>query len=445
MLDTPIPEIPIPQEIPIKETTVPSSSAARDSNCAMSRQSFLVGAFLGIPFLLAGCARTSTSASAPPSPPPVEVEVAKVVSQPLIEYREFTGRTAAIHAVEIRARVSGYLRENPQSVGGGNPNLDADATPTANPDGTPQPEVVVKEGDQIEEGTLLFVVDPRPYELALQQGTGNLKAAEARLKQANQELSRFIGLREDNAIAQAEYEQAVASVADLQGQIENLRATVARSQLDLEFTRVRSPISGLLGRTLVTRGNLVVADTTILTTVVSTAPIYVDFDVDEQSVLEYRSRMRAGQVESARETRIPIKLGLANESGYPHSGVIDFVNNITDPNTGNTRVRGTFENRDGVLSPGLFARIRAPFSGEYQALLVPTKSIGMDQQGRYVMVVANNRVERRGVVTGEIVGGMTAIRSGIAADDTVVTAGLQKIRPGAEVRIARQDAAGDVQ
>jgi multidrug efflux system membrane fusion protein len=286
-------------------------------------------------------------------------------------------------------------------------------------------------------GDLLFVIDPRPYVLALQQSQGSLTAAEARLKQANQDLARVEELLTRNASSRADYDQAVAAVAELVGQIENLKATVARHELDLEFTRVRSPIKGLLGRSQVTPGNLIVADTTILTTVVSADPIYVDFDVDEQSLLNYRKRILAGEVESARNTQIEIRLGLANEVGFPHVGTIDFVNNTTNPNTGNTQVRAKFDNSSGVLSPGLFARIQVPFSAPYEAVLVPASAIAMDQQGRYVMIVgSDNKVVRRGVELGRLLDGETVIRQGVSAGEVVVTSGLQKIRPGATVRLS---------
>lgn len=180
------------------------------------------------------------------------------------------------------------------------------------------------------------------------------------------------------------------------------------------------------------------ADVTILTTVVSTEPIYVDFDVDEQSLLDYRMRMRQGEVEGAREGSISVGLALANEVGYPHQGVINFVDNRTDPSTGNTRVRATFDNQQGILSPGLFARVQVPFTAKYNAVLVPTEALGMDQQGQYVMVVEDDQVSRRSVTPGSIHDGLTVIRQGLALDEMVVTSGLQKIRPGSHVKIAVQ-------
>ncbi|WP_052031984.1 efflux RND transporter periplasmic adaptor subunit [Novipirellula maiorica] len=404
---------------------------------------------------VAGCQSQDAPPPSAPAMPVPEVETAQATTRAIVDYREYTGRTAAMNSVEIRARVSGYLLQSPRSADSERtqfsglaraessnraPSSEAtDAEGTGTSEGSADrsiPEVSVNEGDLVKKGDLLFMIDPQPYELALQQSKGSLEAAEARLEQANKDLARSDALLDRNATSAAEYDQAVATVAELRGQIENLRATVARNQLDLEYTRVRSPIDGLLGRTLVTSGNLVAADSTILTTVVSVDPIYVDFNVDEQSVLDYRTRMLEGEVKDARQATISIRLGLANEVGFPHEGTINFVNNITDPTTGNTLVRGTFDNDTGILSPGLFARIQAPFSSEYNAVLIPTKAIGMDQQGRYVMVVGDgNKVQRRSITMGDIVDDKTVIREGIEAGETVVTSGLQKIRPGSEVRL----------
>jgi len=286
---------------------------------------------------------------------------------------------------------------------------------------------------------LLFVIDPKPYELGLQQSLGSLTASEARLKQANNELTRSEKLLDSNSISRAEYDESFASVADLRGQIQSLEATANRNQLDLDYTQVRSPIDGMLGQTLVTPGNLVAADSTVLTTVVAVNPIYVEFEVDEQSVLDYRTRMLDGKVKNARKAEIAVRMGLANDEGFPWEGVIDFVNNTTDPGTGNTRIRATFQNNTGILSAGLFARVQVPFSAEYEAVRVPTKAIAMDQQGRHLMVVGDdNRVLRRAVKLGPIEGDMTVIREGVNAGEKVVTSGLQKIRTGAEVRIASE-------
>lgn len=371
--------------------------------------------------LLIGCNSKGSPLTLQPPPPP-EVAVAEAATSKITEFREYTGRTSAVESVEVHARVSGYVTETPRR------KINDDSTRN----------VTVEEGKLVKKGDLLFVIDAKPYELALKQSLGSLTASGARLKQAESELTRSDTLLKSNSVSQTDYDQAFASVAELRGQIESLKATAARNQLDLEYTQVYSPIDGLLGQTSVTAGNLVVADSTILSTVVAVQPIYVHFEIDEQSVLDYRTRMLEGKVKSARDGKITVGLGLANDKGFPQEGVIDFVNNITDPGTGNTRVRATFDNNTGILSPGLFARIRAPFSAEYEAVLVPTKSIAMDQQGRHVMVVGDDRMAlRRAVQLGPIEGDMTVIREGVKPGERVVTSGLQKIRQGVEVSISK--------
>ena len=370
--------------------------------------------------LLVGCSNKLPATSQPP-PPEVTVIQASILN--IVEYREFTGRTSAVDTVEVRARVSGYLLQTPRMRTNDDLRM----------------KVTVVEGTLVKKGDLLFVIDPKPYELGLQQSLGSLTASKAKLKQAKNELTRSEKLIDSNSISRAEYDESFASVADLQGQIQSLEATANRNQLDLDYTQVRSPIDGMLGQTLVTPGNLVAADSTVLTTVVAVNPIYVEFEVDEQSVLDYRTRMLDGKVKNAREAEIAVRMGLANEEGFPWEGVIDFVNNTTDPGTGNTRIRATFQNNTGILSAGLFARVQVPFSAEYEAVRVPTKAIAMDQQGRHLMVVGDdNRVLRRAVKLGPIEGDMTVIREGVKNGEKVVTSGLQKIRPDTDVTIASE-------
>ncbi len=376
-----------------------------------------------------------------------EVDTVKAITQSIVDYREFTGRTAAVQSVEVRVQVNGYLLQSPQPQLPTVPSAQVSEMPSSGdsiPDSRSGSEknltnspfgVTVREGERVKIGTPIFEIDPAPYRFALAQAEGTFAATQAQLKRLSLDLARAKDLRNSNSISQAEYDLTVANEAEIVGQLETLRATVDRAKLNLQFTQVVSPIDGLLGRTIVTNGNLVTADSTILTTIVSTDPIHAYFDVDEESLLDYRSRTRAGDVRSAREASIPVQLGLANDKDFPYSGTIDFVNNVTDANTGNTRIRAQFSNLSGALSPGLFARIRAPFSAEYSAVLIPTRALAMDQQGRFIMVVDENNVaHRRSVQIGTTRDSMTVIVRGVQAEEQVVVSGLQKIRDGVTVR-----------
>ncbi len=392
------------------------------------RPSFQLAIGLVVGLVLAisgGCGKESGPGvpGAGDGPPPVEVDVERPVMESIVDYREYTGRTAAVDSVEIRSRVSGYILETPRTKQGSVENE----------------HVQVKEGKPVEQGALLFLIDPEPYELAIKEATASIAAAQATLTRNEKDYARLSQLRTTNSISQAEVDSALAAREESKAQVDNLKAARDRVELDLKFTKVLSPINGIVGEALVTRGNLVVADTTILTTVVSTDPVYVYFDVDEESLLDYRRRIRTGSVQSARDSDIEISMALANEKQFEHRGYINFVDNQTDPETGNTRIRGTFPNADNSLSPGLFARVKIPFTAVYQALLVPTRALGMDQQGRFLMVVDDqNKAQRRAVEVGTERDGMTVMTQGITAEDSVIVSGLQKVRPGVLVKPIRK-------
>jgi len=396
-----------------------------------------------------GCNKPAASSAAGPSASPVAVDTAIATSERIVEYREFTGRTAAVNSVEIRPRVSGYLLQTPVSdpknvIQPAGEAVDVPVDLTKFHDvvdsnyGDKSFIVKVREGELVQEGAPLFEVDPEPYRLAYEQAVGKLEAAKGQLVQARRQQDRLKTLASSNAASQAEFDVAIAAASAAAGTIDQLKAAVDSSYLQWQYTQVRSPIAGLLGRTQLTRGNLVIADTTILATVVSVDPIYVNFTVDENSLLDYQKRISEGTVQSARNSVISIDMALSNEVSFDHHGVIDFVDNVTDPETGNTQVRARFENKDRRLSPGYFARIRAPFTAPYDAVLIPTIAIGADQQGRYVMVIDEAIVvHRRAIETGNQRESTTVIKRGIEAGETVVTIGLQKVRDGAPVALAK--------
>ena len=397
--------------------------------CAIATQQWVRLLLLMVVFCTGGCRKEpagNAKASAPPPMPPSEVAVVSPVEKTIVDFREYTGRTAAVDSVEIRSRVSGYILETPRKK---------KEASESSADKNGNEHVHVTEGSVVKEGDLLFLVDPEPYELAIKQASATIAATQATLTRNEKEYTRLNQLRNTNSISQAEVDEAFAAREESKAQVDNLKAARERAELDLRFTKVVSPINGLVGEALVTRGNLVVADTTILTSVVSTDPVYVYFDVDEESLLDYRRRIRTGSVQSARNTRIDISMALANETEFEHQGYIDFVDNKTDPDTGNTRIRGTFPNADNSLSPGLFARVKIPFTAEYPALLVPTRSLAMDQQGRFLMVVDDKSIaKRRAVEVGSEREGMTVVTKGLTASDVIIVEGLQKVRPGAPVK-----------
>lgn len=376
--------------------------------------------------------------SSMPDRPPTPVDIIDARVEKVTDYRDFTGRTAPAHAVEVRPRVSGYLNQTPNrfpssprppslpsSAQGGPANRFPQAVAYS------QPFLVqAKEGEKVESGTPLFEIDPRPYQFALEQARGNRMALEAQLERLQSELHRLEKLKPSNAISDTDLELAKANLHESEGQYQTLLAAEKRAELDLEFTQIKAPISGILGRSLINPENVVTADTSLLTTIVSVAPIHVYFDIDEASFLQYRDLVRAGKLPAASEGSIPVSLALTNDATFPYQGRIDFQNNTTDPGTGNTLIRAEFANDQGLLTPGLYGKVRVPFSPPYEAVLVPTKCLAMDQQGKYLMVVdQNNIVHRRTVEVGTTHGSYSVIREGLMGGEQVVYEGLQKIRP----------------
>jgi membrane fusion protein, multidrug efflux system len=312
-----------------------------------------------------------------------------------------------VETVEVRARVNGYL----------------DSTH-------------FKEGAIVKKGDLLFVIDPRPYQADLDNAEAALKLARARLELAQNNQARAKKLLSARAISQEEADTRASDERVARATVEQSEASVQTAKLNVEFTRVTAPISGRISRKLVTEGNLINGGTggTLLTTIVSLDPIYCYAEADEQSFLKYTRLAREGKRPSSREVRNPAYLSLADETGFPHKGYIDFVDNRLDSNTGTITGRGVFTNPDLTLTPGLFARVRIPGSGKYKAILLPDEAIVSNQSQKYLFVVNDkNTVEQRSVKLGPIVGGLRIIREGIKPQDWVIVNGVQRARPGAIV------------
>jgi RND family efflux transporter MFP subunit len=354
--------------------------------------------------VVCGCGGPSTK---PPATSSQEVEVGLPVTQPIVDYEDFTGRTEALKSVDVRARVTGYLEK-----------------------------VNFREGFDVKEGETLFVIDPRTYQADYERAVANLAQAKAHMVRVEADYRRARTLIQSAAIAQADYDQALGDRDEASAMVGVAQAALNTAKLNLSFTNVTSPISGRISRQNIDPGNMVVADTTILTTVVSQDPIYAYFDVDERATLRFRRLLQAGKVKSAREGKAAVLLGLADEGEtYPHEGVINFVDNRLDPSTGTLRLRGVFDNHTGFLAPGMFVRVRVPIGQPHPAILATERAIGSDQGQKFLYVVnAKNEVVYREVQIGAFQNGLRVIDSGLASGERFIVNGLQRVKPGDVVR-----------
>ncbi|MGL4551730.1 MAG: efflux RND transporter periplasmic adaptor subunit [Gemmataceae bacterium] len=352
---------------------------------------------------LLGCGEPAGGGRGAPAPTPVSVSKVKLSKN--TDFEDFTGRTEAKDSVEIKARVTGYLMK-----------------------------VLFDEGKLVKEGDVLYQLDDRTYRADLAKAKGEVDRNEATLDRLKSDLSRARRMRVGDAISREEYDKTSGNVDEATAAIASAKAAAARSKLDVDFTTVKAPISGRISRTLVTAGNLVSADVTKLTTIVSVDPMYATFDVDERTVLRIQRLIKEGKFKSAREAKVPALLGTQAEKGYPHAGFINFVDNRIDPSTGTLRVRGEWANADGGLTPGLFVRLRMPLGASRPALMVSDSALGTDQGVRYVYAVGpGNKVEQRTVTVGALRDGMRVVESGLKEGETIITRGLQRVREGSVV------------
>jgi RND family efflux transporter MFP subunit len=352
--------------------------------------------------LAAGCAPSSAE---PPKRQPPVVTVSTPIEKEVVDNFYFEGYTAAVATVDIRARVTGYLSK-----------------------------VYFKDGDDVKAGQPLLLIDKRPYEAELAQAQAELGRAEALVKRLNSDFARAERLLPMRTISQEEYDRIAGERAQAMADVKSRQAAVERADLYLHFCAISAPIAGRISRALVTEGNLVIANETLLTTIVSTDPMYAYFDVDEPTVLGIQQMIREGELQSRDEVQPPIRLGLDIDEGYPHQGVIDFVENRVDPKTGTLKVRGVFANKDEVLSPGLHARIELPIGKPHKALMVAERAIGTSQGQKFVYVVDDkNVVVARPVAVGLLQGHLRVITSGLRPDERVIVSGLQRVREGVTV------------
>lgn len=354
-------------------------------------------------FGLAGCNRAqSQDLAAKPKPPEVFFIVPQ--TRQVTDHEDFTGYTQAIQTVQIRARVSGYLDK-----------------------------VNFTEGAIVKKDDVLCEVDPRPYQATYNSAVGKVHLAEAVLKQAKADNARAKGLGDTpGAISQQDRDKYEAAEEQAQATLETAKADMNTSGLMLSWTKVIAPFTGRISERMVDPGNLVVADTTPLTTLVTEDPIYAQFFVDEHTLLRVRRLNEKNKVKSMQDTKPEVQLGLTDETDFPHKGTINFEDNQVDQQTGTLRLRGIFPNPDRLLSPGLFVRIRLPIGEPHDSLVVPEEALGTDQGRKFVYVVDDqNTAQYRPVTVGAEYGvGLREVVEGLKPGERVVVTGLQRVRPG---------------
>ena len=380
------------------------SLADREEGSALMRKAMWVMAAATTALLALGA--LGCRAAAPAAPPPPEITIAEVPARDITEWDEVSGRFEAVDQVDVRPRVSGYLRR-----------------------------VAFAEGKEVRKGDVLFEIDPRPYQAELARAEAALDQARSSAALAGRDVERARRLVDVKAISQEEFDGRVSAAAQGSASVRGAEATVASAKLNLEWTVVRAPISGRVSRAEVTEGNLVQAGppgATLLTTVMSLDPIYVYFESDEQTYLKYSAMARAGSRPSSRDAKSPVFLGLANEDGqFPHQGYVDFLDNQLNPQTGTIRTRAVFSNRDRLFTPGLFARLRLAGSGQYRATVVLDRAIGTDQNKKFVLVVKpDSTVEYRPIRIGRLVDEYRVVTGGLTPGERIVINGLQRVRPG---------------
>jgi multidrug efflux system membrane fusion protein len=347
--------------------------------------------------ILAGCSGQASEGA----PPPPQVGVATVPVKPVRQWDEYSGRIEAVESVELRPRVSGYIEQ-----------------------------VNYREGQEVKKGDVLFTIDARSYRAELARAQAELARAKSRADLGRSEAERARRLSEQQVISAETWEQRRGAAEQAQADVAAAQAAVDAARLAVEWTQVRAPIDGRAGRALVTAGNLVGAGdaASVLTTVVSLDRVHVHFDADERSFLRYAEMARNGQRPSERDGQVPVQVALADETGFPHEGNVDFLDNQVDRGTGTIRARAVLDNADRRFTPGLYARVRVLGSGEFKAALVDDKAVLTDQDRKYVYVVdGEGKAQRRDVQVGRMAGDLRIVEKGLAAGDKVIVSGVQKV------------------
>jgi multidrug efflux system membrane fusion protein len=367
-------------------------------------RAIVLGSMLLAAQLLTGC-DSKPVAGQSPAPPPVTA--ARPLQKSITEWDEYTGRFTAVASVDVRARVSGFIDS-----------------------------IHFSEGQIVKQGDLLFVIDPRPYRLAVEQAKADVERAKAKLDIASLDVQRGTPLVRNQTLTEREFDTRKATERDAAGQVASAEAAVKQAELNLEWTEVKAPIGGRISDKRVDAGNLITGGqtgATLLTVIVSIDPIHFIFDGSETDFLHYVRLAAAGGRPSSRDVQNPVSVRLADETDYKHQGRMDFVDNVVNPKTGTIRGRAVFDNKDGFLTPGFFGRLRL-FGGEHEALLVPDGAIASEQASKIVFTVADDgTVGTKLVELGPMVEGLRVVRSGLAATDRIVIDGVQRARPGQKV------------
>ncbi|TXN74483.1 efflux RND transporter periplasmic adaptor subunit [Methylobacterium sp. WL18] len=355
-------------------------------------------------FLLAGPLAQTAYAQAPGGPPP-KVTVAKPVVREIVEQDQYTGRFDAIDYVEVRARVTGYLEK-----------------------------INFMDGQTVKKGDLLFVIDRRPYKAALEQAQAALASAKARQSFSQTDLERAQTLSRSGNISEQVTDQRRQASLTAQADVDSAQAALNNAQLNYDFSEVKAPVNGRISRRLVTEGNIVSADQTMLTTIVSLDPIWFSFTVDEKSFLKYQSSLGIGMGQTQQGKGVPIMIALSGEAKPTRKGTLDFVDNRVDNATGTILLRATVPNADQFIKPGLFGIVAMPATKPFQGVMIPDEAVAANQDKRIVYVIGpENVVQQKDVVLGPKVDGYRVIRSGLKGDETIVVNGVARIRPGAKV------------
>ncbi len=367
------------------------------------KPAYFLGAFLAASAFLAGCGAGNTTGQ---NSEPPEVDVAPVLAEAVTVRETFTGRLEAPESVQLRPRVTGYIQE-----------------------------VAFAEGELVEAGDLLFQIDPRPYEARVRAARAEVFQARSQKDLAEKEALRAGRLLQNRAISQEEYDQRQAALANARARVDAAEAALDTAELDLEYTRVTAPVSGRAGRAQITKGNLARADQTLLTTVVSIDPLHVYFDSNESAALSSQPLLNGGKGGTT------LRIGLSGDEGFPRRGVLDYIGNRLDADTGTLQYRAVLDNPEGRLRPGQFARVEMPVTRLEQAILVRRQAVLTNQDRRYVFLVdKDNTVARRQVRTGREVNDLLVIREGLSPGDRVVVSGTQKIF-GAGMQVKPQQVA----